>query len=110
MPTITNQGDIFWVQSESGIPHPHVVIQSDSHLESVVICALTSNLNKASMPGNVVLDAGEATLPRPSVVEVSKISTVRKTQLGDYIGSLSAERVRQIEAGQRFLHISFFAK
>ncbi len=106
----TKQGDIFWVQSESGIRHPHVVIRSDSDQETVVVCALTSNLNKASTPGNVVLDAGEANLPRPSVVEVSKISTVRKTQLGDYIGSLSAERVRQIEAGRRFVRVSFFAE
>ncbi|MEO8396295.1 MAG: type II toxin-antitoxin system PemK/MazF family toxin, partial [Chloroflexota bacterium] len=45
-----------------------------------------------------------------SVVEVSKVSTVDKTQLGEYIGSLSEARIAQILAGMRFLQRSFFAR
>jgi len=108
------QGDVYWVPlsqetegAESGYPHPHVVIQEDvlnhSRIHSVVVCALTSNLKRISAPGNVLLAAGEANLPKPSVVVVSQVSTVDKAQLGAYIGSLSKERVQQILAGMQFL-------
>jgi len=110
---VINQGDIYWLQlgDESGletnIPHPYVVIQDDvlnhSRIHTVVVCALTSNLKRVSLPGNVLLEAGEANLPKQSVVEVSKVSSVNKTQLGEYIGSLSEQRINQIIAGMRFL-------
>jgi mRNA interferase MazF len=115
-----NQGDIFWVQledlseSEPGIRHPHVVIQDNvfnhSRITTVVACALTSNITRANTLGNVLLDAGEANLPKQSVVEVSKVSTVEKTQLRAYIGSLSDQRINQILAGMRFLQLSFFTR
>jgi len=60
------------------------------------------------MPGTVLLDIDEANLPKQSLVEVSKITTVDKTQLGDYIGTLSESRIAQILAGIRFLQRSFF--
>jgi mRNA interferase MazF len=115
-----NQGDLYWVQFdlsdelEAGIPHPHVVVQDNlfnhSRITTVVTCALTSNLKRASLPGNVLLEPGEGNLGRPSVVEVSKISTVAKAELGEYIGSLSEGRIQQILAGIRFLQVSFFEK
>jgi mRNA interferase MazF len=112
---VINQGDIFWVAleepdgSELGITHPHVVIQNDvlnrSRINTVVVCALTTNLKRAKSPGNVLLETGEANLPRQSVVVVSQVSTVDKTQLGEYIGSLTTERINQILAGMRFLQL-----
>lgn len=105
------QGDVFWVRldspdgAEPGIAHPHVVIQADERhpSQTVVVCALTTNLKRAEWPGNVLLAAGEANLPRPSVVEVSKISTIPTAQLGEYTGRLTPQRVRQIQAGMNFL-------
>jgi len=88
-------GRTVWVE-----PHPYVVVQDNvlnhSRIHTVVVCALTSNLKQAKAPGNVLLEAGEANLPRQSAVVVSKISSVDKTQLGEFIGSLSALRVQQI--------------
>ncbi len=115
-----NQGDICWLKAghplalQADVPHPHVVIQENvlnhSRIRTVVVCALTSNLKKASMPGNVLLDKGEAELPRQSVVEVSKVSTIHKTQLGDAIGTLSQHRINQIVAGMRFVQTSFLPR
>jgi mRNA interferase MazF len=114
-----NQGDVFWIQladpdsTEPGIPHPYVVVQDNifnySRIHTVIVCALTSNIKRASLPGNVLLEPGEANLTKQSVVEVSKVSSVNKSQLGEYIGSLSAERINEIFAGMRFLQQSFFA-
>lgn len=113
-----NQGDIFWITlddsrgSVPGHPHPHVVIQDDalnrSRVHTVVVCALTSNLNLATEPGNVLLDLGEGNLPKRSVLVVSQVSSVEKSKLGDYIGTLSAERVAQVLDGLRFQQASFF--
>jgi mRNA interferase MazF len=115
---IIKQGEVYWVQLDdsqagAGVAHPYVVVQDDlfnhSRLETVVVCALTSNLRRISeTPGNVLLDAGEANLPKQSVVEVSKVSTVAKAQLGEQIGTLSNQRVAEILAGMRFLQLSAF--
>jgi mRNA interferase MazF len=115
---IIHRGDIFWIapdDSRGPVPsysHPHVVVQDDvfnqSRVTTVIVCALTSNLNKASEPGNVLLDPGEGALPEQSVVVVSQISAVEKTRLGHRIGSLSEGRVEQILDGLRFQQRSFF--
>jgi mRNA interferase MazF len=110
---VVNQGDVYWVRSgelggsESDYAHPHVIIQDDvinrSRINTVVVCALTTNLSRAKAPGNVLLEAGEANLPRQSIVVVSQVSTVDKSQLGQYIGSLNEQRINQILAGMQFL-------
>ena len=107
------QGDIYWIDlgeplgSAPGFRHPHVVVQNDvfnsSRIHTVVVCALTSNLRRAEAPGNVLLQLGEANLPKQSVVNVSQIFTVDKRQLEDRIGSLSATRVREILDGIRLV-------
>ena len=108
-----NQGDIFWVEldepfgSEPGYRHPHVVVQNNvfnrSRINTVVVCALTSNLRRAAAPGNVLLEPGEANLPKQSVVNVSQVFTVDKSQLGEKIGALSPGRVHEILDGIRLL-------
>lgn len=108
-----NQGDVYWVPledldgAEPGIIHPHVVIQDDvinrSRIKTVVVCGLTTNRKRAFEHGNILLDVGEANLPKQSIIVVSQISTVNKSQMGEYIGTLSKERVEQIFAGMKFL-------
>ena len=102
------QGDVFWISpnQENRIAtdhtHPYVVVQSDAS-NTVIVCSLTSNLKRAKEPGNVLLDEGEANLPKQSVVVVSQVSTVDKTQLGEHIGTLAEQRINQALAGMRFL-------
>jgi mRNA interferase MazF len=106
---VINQGDIYWVElndplgSEPGYTHPNIVIQNNlynqSKIHTVIICGLTSNLKYAQLPGNVLLEMGEANLPKASVVNVSQLLTVDKTQLGEYIGTLSKKRLYQILEG-----------
>jgi mRNA interferase MazF len=110
---VINQGDVFWVDldeptgSGPGYRHPHVVIQNNvfnrSRIHTVVVCALTSNLQRATAPGNVLLEPGEADLPKQSVVVVSQLFTVDKDQLSEHIGTLSKKRIRQILEGIKLL-------
>lgn len=110
---VIRQGDIFWIDigepsgSEPGYCHPHVVIQNNlfnqSRIKTVVVCALTSNLKRAESPGNVLLEKGEANLSKQSVVNISQVFTVNKSDLAEKIGSLSFQRIRQILDGVRLL-------
>jgi mRNA interferase MazF len=110
---LINQGDIYWIPldvasgSEQRITHPHVVIQDNiinrSRINTLVVCALTTNARRAKSPGNVLLEIGEANLLKQSIIVVSQISTVDKSQLGEYIGSLTQERINQIFMGMQFL-------
>ncbi len=101
-------GDIFWISpnENNGIAtdymHPYVVVQDDAS-SVVTVCALTSNLKRAKEPGNVLLDKYEANLSRQSVVLASHMFTVDKMQLGEYIGTLTEQRIHQVLAGICFL-------
>lgn len=115
-----HRGDLFWIAPDDSrgpapsYSHPHVVVQDDvfnhSRISTVIVCALTTNLSKASEPGNVLLEPGEGDLPKQSAVVVSQISSVDKARLGERIGALSDARVDQILDGLRFLQRSFFAR
>jgi len=106
---VINQGDIYWIEldeptgSEPGYSHPHVVIQNNvfnaSRINTVIVCVLSSNIKRAEAPGNVLLEKGEANLPKQSVVLVSQIFTVDKSQLGEFIGTLSERHIKQIIEG-----------
>ncbi len=103
------QGDLFWVNlgektgSGPAYRRPNVVIQNNlfnkSRINTVVVCSLTSNLKRAEAPGNVLLEKGEANLPRQSVVNITQIFTVDKQDLLEKIGSLSQRRIAQILEG-----------
>ena len=107
------QGDVFWLDldsphgSEPGFRRPCVVVQNNllnrSRIHTVVVCGVTSNLRRASAPGNVLLEAGEGSLPKQSVVNVSQIFTVDREYFEEPIGSLSRERLEEVLAGVRFV-------
>jgi mRNA interferase MazF len=97
-----------------GSPHPHVVVQDDvfnhSRIGTVVVCALTTNINRASEPGNILLDPGEGGLERQSVVVVSQISSLYKSRLGERVGRLSDTRVDEVIAGLDFVQAAFMGR
>ena len=110
---VISQGDVYWLDldepkgSEPGYRHPFVVIQNDafnkSKISTAVLCALTSNLKLAAAPGNVLLKKGEANLPKASVVNISQVMTVDKSDLHEKIGQLTKKRVEEIVSGFEYL-------
>jgi len=91
--------------SEPGYRRPVMVVSNDvsnaSAIRTVVVCGVTSNPRLSAARWNVVLNAGEANLPRPSVVNVSQLSTLDKADLprDAYAGQLSDLRIDEIVAG-----------
>ncbi len=108
---VIQQGDIVWAQldelagSEPGHRHPYVIIQNNvfnaSRINTTIGITLTSNLLRASIPGNILLRKGEAGLPRASVVNVTQIMTLDKSDLKEKIGRVSGKRIREILEGVR---------
>ncbi len=110
---VIQQGDIVWAElddpsgSEPGYRHPYVIVQNNvfnaSRINTTIGIALTSNLSRASIPGNVLLRKGEAGLPRASVVNVTQMMTLDKSDLKEKIGRVSAKRIREILEGLRLV-------
>ena len=103
------QGDVYWldfgpaVRSAPAELRPCVVVQSDlfnqSRIATTVVCLITSNLDRATAPGNVALKQGEAHLPKPSVVNVTQVVTVDKTDLEERIGRISRPSLAAVLLG-----------
>ncbi len=106
---VIRQGDVFWVNldepegSEPGGLRPAVIIQNNifnrSRIATTIVALLTSNLVRAHVPGNILLAKGQANLPRRSVVNVSHVLTINKSDLRKKIGTLSPSTVRTILDG-----------
>lgn len=59
------------------------------------------------MPENILLEIGEGNLEKQSIVEVCKTHLVNKSQLANFIGSLSSTRVDEILKGISFIDRSY---
>lgn len=84
-----------------------LVIQGDvfntSRIGTVIVAAITSNLELARAPGNVRLDAAQSRLAKDSVVNVSQLATVDRRILTEQVTSLPDEVMGQVDAGIRLV-------
>lgn len=105
------RGEICWATlpsptaSEPGYRRPLLIIQSDvftqSRISTVIAVVITSNLRLADAPGNVLLPKKSSGLPKRSVVNVSQVITVDKSFLTEKVGTLSPQKLREVETGIR---------
>jgi mRNA interferase MazF len=70
---------------------------------TVIILAITSTLKFGELPGNVVLNKGEANLPRRCVVNITQIISVDKRSIKEKIGTLPKERLQEIDNGLKLV-------
>ena len=108
------QGQVYWIDfgpSAGSAPadrHPCVVVQNDvfnrSAIATTVVCLITSNLTRANAPGNVLLKKGEANLAKASVVNISQVVTLDKTELIECSGALTGVSTAAVRDG---LHLLF---
>jgi len=101
------QGDIFWAQlspsptgSEPQSKRPVVVVQRDSinrsRFNTVVVVPLTKQIKHVNIPGNVLLEKGEANLPRQSLARTTHIMVIDKSRLIEKIGTLPPIKTKEI--------------
>lgn len=74
---------------------------NESRLATVLVVVITSNTALAAMPGNVFVPASVTGLPRDSVVNVTAIVTLDKSDLDDPIGHLDGRLLNEVDSGLR---------
>ena len=105
------RGEIWWaslpepIASEPGYRRPVLVVQADrfnhSRIATVIVVVITSNLNLAQAPGNVILARGATGLSKDSVANVSQVVTLDKSFLTEPIGVLSPHLLERVDNGLR---------
>lgn len=105
------RGEIHWADlgtplgSRPAMRRPVLLVQSDpynrSRLATAIVAVITSNASLAAMPGNVFLPATASGLPRDSVVNVTALVAVNKTDLTDRVGRLPLGLMQDVDRGLR---------
>ena len=107
------RGEIWWaslpapVGSGPGYRRPVLVVQAneftESRIRTVVVIALTSNLNLAAAPGNVKCRRKDTGLRTDSVANVSQVLTLDKSLITEQAGRLPQQLVEQVDEGLRLV-------
>jgi mRNA interferase MazF len=105
------RGEVWWanlpdpVGAAPGYRRPVIVVQNDafnrSRIATVTVVALTSNLRLVEAPGNVLVPARAAGLPKDSIANVSQILTVDRGVLTERLKRLPPGLVDQVDDGLR---------
>lgn len=107
MDTNVRRGDIFYadlspvVGSEQGGVRPVIIVQNDMgnrHSPTVIVAAITSQLNKAKLPTHIELIDPQCGLTRDSVILLEQVRTLDKRRLREKIGHLEEDRMAEVDA------------
>jgi mRNA interferase MazF len=108
---VIKRGSVCWADlgepagSRPAKRRPVLVVQAnpynESKLATIIAAVITSNTGVAAMPGNVFLPAAAVGLPRDSVVNVTALVTLNKTDLGKQAGTVPDALMREINVGLR---------
>lgn len=95
---LVKRGDIFYadlspvIGSEQGGIRPVIIMQNDignRYSPTVIVAAITSQINKAKLPTHVEISSEEYGLNRDSVVLLEQIRTLDKRRLKEKIGHMT---------------------
>ncbi|WP_055666539.1 type II toxin-antitoxin system PemK/MazF family toxin [Desnuesiella massiliensis] len=103
---IVKRGDIFYadlspvVGSEQGGIRPVIIIQNDignKYSPTVIVSAITSQINKAKLPTHVEISSEEYGLNKDSVVLLEQIRTLDKRRLKEKIGHMTEADMDKVD-------------
>ncbi len=107
---IVKRGDIFYadlspvIGSEQGGVRPVLVVQNDvgnKYSPTIIISAITSQINKARLPTHIEINAPDFGLPKDSVVLLEQIRTIDKKRLREKIGKFDEDMMRRVDEALR---------
>ena len=99
------RGDIFYGRipkedgSVQGGTRPVVVLQNDignKYSPTVIVAAITSQINKAKLPTHVEISSEEYGLNRDSVVLLEQVRTLDKKRLKEKIGHMTDADMKKV--------------
>lgn len=100
------RGDLYYADlspvlgSEQGGIRPVLIIQNDvgnKYSPTVIVAAITSQINKARIPTHIELSAEKYGLPKDSVVLLEQLRTLDKRRLQEKIGKLDDYKMAYID-------------
>ncbi len=100
------RGDLYYadlspvVGSEQGGVRPVLIIQNDignKYSPTVIVAAITSQINKAKLPTHVEISSEEYGLNRDSVVLLEQIRTLDKKRLKEKIGHMTEADMKKVD-------------
>ena len=103
---IVKRGDIFYadlspvIGSEQFGVRPVIVIQNDignKYSPTIIIAAITSQINKAKLPTHIEINAPDYGLPKDSVVLLEQIRTIDKRRLREKIGNFDDDMMDNVD-------------
>lgn len=107
---IVKRGEIYYadlspvIGSEQGGVRPILVVQNDvgnKYSPTIIIAAITSQINKARLPTHVEITAQDFGLPKDSVVLLEQIRTIDKKRLREKIGKFDEDMMRKVDQALR---------
>ncbi len=102
---IVKKGDIFFadlspvIGSEQGGVRPVLVVQNDignKYSPTVIVAAVTSQINKAKLPTHVEIGALGHGLNKDSVVLLEQLRTIDKKRLKEKIGKVDTDIISEV--------------
>lgn len=103
---IVKRGDVFFadlspvVGSEQGGTRPVLILQNDignRFSPTVIIAAITAQIQKAKLPTHVEIDAKKYGFERNSVILLEQLRTIDKSRLTDRITQLDDELMDKVD-------------
>ncbi len=103
---IVKRGDVYYadlspvIGSEQGGVRPVLIVQNDlgnKYSPTVVVSAITSQINKAKLPTHIEISAKDFGLPRDSVVLLEQIRTIDKKRLKEKIGKFNNTLMTEVD-------------
>lgn len=106
---IIRRGQVWWADlgtprgSSPGYERPVVVVQANklnkTNINSVIVVISTTNLRLANIPGNVLIEGGTGGLRENSVINVTQVFTLDKSDLIEQLGTLPPDKLAKMDAG-----------
>nr|WP_269450240.1 type II toxin-antitoxin system PemK/MazF family toxin [Tepidanaerobacter acetatoxydans] len=103
---MVRRGDIFYadlnpvVGSEQGGIRPVLVVQNDvgnKYSPTVIIAAITSQIDKAKLPTHVELQSKDYGLEKDSVILLEQLRTIDKRRLKEKITILDQDIMKKVD-------------
>src|SRR3974377_36875 len=106
MVQLVKRGDIYYadlspvIGSEQGGIRPVLIIQNDmgnKYSPTVIVAAITSQINKAKLPTHVEISSEEYGLNKDSVILLEQIRIIDKRRVKDKIGHISNALMEKVD-------------
>ena len=107
------RGELWWADlgipfgSEPGFKRPVLILQNDfvnkSRINTIIAVPLTTNMQYADAPGNILITKNESALEKDSVITISQIEVLDRRRLIGKISRIDKTIMEKVEDSVMFI-------